>query len=96
MAGWSKGTVSINGVDIGRYWSKGPRSSLYIPAPLLRPGDNTVLVFELEPTQAMENGYRVQLRDAPTLVVNHNLELQHDERAAAQTSQQSPQRSTRS
>ena len=32
----------MNGVNIGRYWSVGPQKSLYIPAPLLRKGPNTV------------------------------------------------------
>lgn len=74
MTGWKKGTVSVNGVDLGRYWCRGPRSSLFIPAPLLRQGKNTLRVLELEPTQAMAMGAQVQLRNAPSLVVvNHSL-----------------------
>jgi len=42
LQGWSKGVVFVNGVNIGRYWSVGPQHSLYIPAPLLRRGPNTV------------------------------------------------------
>ena len=70
MAGWFKGTVSINGVDLGRYWCRGPRSSLYIAAPLLRQGDNRLRVLELEPTRAMATGTQVQLRDAPSLATH--------------------------
>lgn len=32
----------VNGVNVGRYWSVGPQKRLYIPAPLLRKGPNTV------------------------------------------------------
>ena len=42
LQGWSKGVVFVNGVNIGRYWSVGPQHFLYIPAPLLRRGPNTV------------------------------------------------------
>jgi len=42
LQGWTKGVVFVNGVNIGRYWSVGPQHFLYIPAPLLRRGPNTV------------------------------------------------------
>ena len=42
LQGWSKGVLFVNGVNVGRYWSVGPQKSLYIPAPLLRKGPNTV------------------------------------------------------
>ena len=35
---WGKGSVWINGVNIGRYWSRGPQHTLYVPAPVLRAG----------------------------------------------------------
>ncbi|MBQ3900297.1 MAG: hypothetical protein II736_01100, partial [Clostridia bacterium] len=43
-----RGSVFINGFNIGRYWELGPRTSLYVPAPLLRRGGNVVEIFELE------------------------------------------------
>ncbi len=43
----SKGLVWINGFNLGRYWDKGPTETLYIPAPVLKKGTNTVIVFEL-------------------------------------------------
>ncbi len=46
--GWSKGCVFVNGFNIGRFWEIGPQKRLYIPAPLLRKGDNEVIVFETE------------------------------------------------
>ncbi|MDX9981023.1 MAG: beta-galactosidase, partial [Lentisphaeria bacterium] len=43
----TKGTCWINGFNLGRYWSIGPQRSLYVPAPLLRQGDNDLIVLEL-------------------------------------------------
>jgi len=42
MRGWHKGVVFINGFNIGRYWKVGPQRTLYIPAPILKTGKNTV------------------------------------------------------
>ncbi len=49
MRGWDKGQVWINGHNLGRFWSIGPQRSLYLPAPWLQRGRNTVVVFSLEP-----------------------------------------------
>ena len=46
--GWGKGSVWINGVNIGRYWSRGPQHTLYVPAPLVRAGRNEIIVLELQ------------------------------------------------
>ncbi len=46
--GWTKGTAFINGFNLGRYWSIGPQRTLYIPAPLLKMGENELILFELE------------------------------------------------
>lgn len=48
LAGWGKGCVLVNGFLLGRFWDKGPQSRLYVPAPLLRAGENEVLLFETE------------------------------------------------
>jgi hypothetical protein len=43
--GWgdgNRGVVFVNGFNIGRYSGIGPTKTLYIPAPLLNRGDNTV------------------------------------------------------
>jgi len=42
MSDWNKGIVYINGFNIGRYWRIGPQKNLYVPAPLLKTGSNTV------------------------------------------------------
>ena len=47
--GWDKGTVWINGHQLGRFWSIGPQQTLYVPGPWLRVGDNDVVVFSLTP-----------------------------------------------
>ncbi|XP_010471343.1 PREDICTED: beta-galactosidase 17-like isoform X2 [Camelina sativa] len=47
--GWGKGVAFVNKFNIGRYWpSVGPQCNLYVPAPLLKPGKNTLVIFELE------------------------------------------------
>lgn len=46
-SGWGKGNVWVNGFNLGRYWSRGPQSTLYVPGPLLRAKENEIVVFEL-------------------------------------------------
>ncbi|CAN6441788.1 unnamed protein product [Victoria cruziana] len=47
--GWNKGVCFINGFNLGRYWpTVGPQCSLYVPAPILKHGENTVVLLELE------------------------------------------------
>jgi beta-galactosidase GanA len=48
--GWTKGCAFINGFNLGRYWHVGPQLTLYIPAPLLKVGENEIIVFEAEAT----------------------------------------------
>ncbi len=45
--GWGKGVAWVNGFCLGRYWSKGPQRTLYVPGPVVRPGANEVVLFEL-------------------------------------------------
>lgn len=42
VSSWHKGIVFINGFNIGRYFKVGPYRNLYVPAPLLKTGLNTV------------------------------------------------------
>jgi len=46
MSTWSKGSVFVNGFNLGRYWNVGPQQTLYVPAPILKTGENTVIIFE--------------------------------------------------
>lgn len=49
LDGFTKGVVFVNGFNIGRYWNTaGPQKTLYIPAPLLKSGENNITVLELE------------------------------------------------
>ncbi|MEU3660256.1 glycoside hydrolase family 35 protein [Streptomyces sp. NPDC032940] len=57
-----KGFAWVNGTLLGRYWEVGPQHTLYVPAPLLVPGDNTVTLLELE-----RLGERVELCEGPEL-----------------------------
>lgn len=60
--GFGKGFAWVNGTLLGRYWEIGPQLTLYVPAPLLAAGGNTVTVLELE-----RFGDRIELRDRPEL-----------------------------
>ena len=48
LPGWGKGTVLLNGFTLGRFWEIGPQKRLYIPAPLLQLGENTLSIIETE------------------------------------------------
>ncbi|MFD5655701.1 beta galactosidase jelly roll domain-containing protein, partial [Streptomyces sp. NPDC127039] len=62
LPGFGKGFLWVNDTLLGRYWDIGPQTTLYLPGPLLRPGDNTLTVLELE-----RLGDRVTLREGPDL-----------------------------
>lgn len=47
FTGWEKGVVYINGFNLGRYWSEGPQKRLYVPSPLLKEGENEIVILEL-------------------------------------------------
>lgn len=46
--GWGKGNVFLNGFNLGRFWEVGPQKRLYLPAPLLKKGQNEIIIFETE------------------------------------------------
>lgn len=48
LPGWGKGTVLLNGFTLGRFWEIGPQKRLYIPAPLLHKGENTLTIIETD------------------------------------------------
>lgn len=48
FAGWGKGCVFVNGFNIGRFWEIGPQKRLYIPGPLLKIGENEIIIFETD------------------------------------------------
>ncbi|ELS58722.1 glycoside hydrolase family 35 protein [Streptomyces viridochromogenes] len=63
LPGWTKGQAWINGFHLGRYWNRGPQHTLYVPAPILRPGTNDLVLLELHAT----TGTRAQLTDTADL-----------------------------
>jgi beta-galactosidase len=44
---WTKGSVFVNGFNVGRYYNIGPQQTLYIPGPFLKTGKNDIFMFEL-------------------------------------------------
>ncbi len=48
LPNFGKGSAFINGFNIGRFWEIGPTRYLYIPAPLLKEGENKIVIFETE------------------------------------------------
>ena len=64
LDGWLKGNAWVNGFNLGRYWSRGPQRSLYVPGPLLRRGDNEIVVLELHAAPYLRT---VDLRNLPDL-----------------------------
>ncbi|MGW1782127.1 glycoside hydrolase family 35 protein [Streptomyces sp. NPDC002143] len=63
LPGWTKGQAWINGFHLGRYWNRGPQRTLYVPAPVLRPGVNDLVLLELHGTTTP----RAHLTDTPDL-----------------------------
>jgi beta-galactosidase len=43
---WGKGVAFVNGFALGRYWTRGPQHTLYVPGEQLRAGANDLVVFE--------------------------------------------------
>ncbi|QUW24058.1 beta-galactosidase [Sporosarcina sp. Marseille-Q4063] len=54
LPGWVKGFVVVNGFNLGRYWEIGPQETLYLPGPILKKGENEIIIFELHPSENKE------------------------------------------
>ncbi|MGA8787952.1 MAG: beta-galactosidase, partial [Paenarthrobacter sp.] len=59
LEGWTKGVVFVNGFNLGRYWSRGPQRTLYVPGPLIREGANELAILELHGSATREVGFAV-------------------------------------
>lgn len=59
--GWGKGCAFVNGFNIGRFWKIGPQKRLYIPGPLLKKGENEIILFETDGKASGE----IRLMDQP-------------------------------
>ena len=49
-ANLGKGVGWLNGFCLGRYWSRGPQRSLYVPGPVTRKDGNELIILELGAT----------------------------------------------
>ena len=64
LDGFHHGFVAVNGFNLGRYYNDaGPQKTLYCPAPMLRSGDNEVIVFEMDSSDRNE----ILFTDTPDL-----------------------------
>ncbi len=61
---FTKGFVTVNGYNIGRYWEIGPQRTLYIPASLLKEGKNEITVFE---SDGIKGEPIIEFTDTPIL-----------------------------
>lgn len=61
---FTKGFVTVNGYNIGRYWEIGPQRTLYIPASLLKKGENEIIVFE---SDGIKGEAIIEFTDSPIL-----------------------------
>ena len=61
---FTKGFVTVNGFNIGRYWEIGPQKTLYIPASLLNLGENEIVIFE---SDGIKGTPEVEFCDTPVL-----------------------------
>ncbi|WEO77948.1 beta-galactosidase [Cryobacterium sp. SO2] len=50
-AGWGKGQAWINGFNLGRFWDRGPQTTLYVPGPALR-AENELVILCLHGTES--------------------------------------------
>ena len=51
--GWNKGHIYVNSYNIGRYWTVGPQLTVYVPAPLLKEGENEIVAFDVMGTEQL-------------------------------------------
>ena len=61
---FKKGFVTVNGFNLGRYWEIGPQVSLYVPASVLKCGENEIVVFEAD---GIKGEAAVEFKNYPTL-----------------------------
>lgn len=62
--GFTKGFAVLNGFNLGRFWKLGPQQTLYVPAGLLRQGENRLVIFESE---GLSGAPEVSFTDRPDL-----------------------------
>lgn len=84
VRGWGKGLIWINGFNLGWYWPIiGPQEAHYIPGPLLRDGENEIIMLEVEATPSDATGASPDFFSVPC--------LSHPDELMAFLSQSAPQ-----
>lgn len=63
---FKKGFAVLNGFNLGRYWEVGPQKTLYVPASVLKSGNNTLILFE---SDGLKGEPTVEFADKPDLGV---------------------------
>lgn len=61
---FTKGFVTVNGFNLGRYWEVGPQQTLYLPSSLLNKGENEIIIFE---SDGLKGKPEFELVDKPIL-----------------------------
>lgn len=61
---FTKGFVTLNGFNLGRYWEIGPQKTLYVPAGVLKEGENEIIIFE---SDGIKGESIVEFTDKPEL-----------------------------
>ena len=64
LPNFTKGFVVINGFNLGRYWEIGPQQTLYVPASVLKDGENEIIVFE---SDGLKGDAEIEFVDTPIL-----------------------------
>lgn len=64
LENFTKGFVTINGFNVGRYWEIGLQKRLYIPAGIIKKGKNEIIVFE---TDGVKGKTEVEFVDTPSI-----------------------------
>lgn len=61
---WGRGEAWINGHSLGRFWSRGPQQTLYVPGCWLKETDNELLILDYAgPTLPVVEGYKSAILD---------------------------------
>lgn len=64
MGTWGRGEVWINGHSLGRFWSRGPQRTLYVPGCWLKEKDNELLILDyVGPSIPVVEGFKSAILD---------------------------------
>ena len=63
-SGFKKGVAFVNGYNLGRYWTVGPQLTLFVPAAVLKEGDNVLVLFEAE---GHDGSYKISFDEKPQI-----------------------------